>query len=66
LSVGPGYHGIESQREVQRKTPSANGTEYLRHTGLVLRNSTALAPGSPVRATQKQLCLPERPERDAR
>ena len=30
--------------EVQRETPSPNGTEYLLQTNLVLRKSTALAP----------------------
>ena len=32
--------------EVQRKTPSPKGSEFLLRTNLVLRQSTALAPGS--------------------
>ncbi len=32
--------------DVQRKTPSPNGSEYILRTSLVLRHSTALAPGA--------------------
>ncbi len=38
--------------EVQRETPAPNGTEYALETSLVLRESTALAPGSPARTPQ--------------
>jgi LacI family transcriptional regulator len=39
--------------EVRRKTPSPNGSEYLLHTELVLRNSTALAPEAAARAAKR-------------
>ena len=32
--------------DVQRQAPAPNGTEYVLETSLVLRESTALAPGS--------------------
>jgi LacI family transcriptional regulator len=38
--------------DVERETPAPNGTEYPLETSLVLRESTALAPGSPARAPQ--------------
>jgi LacI family transcriptional regulator len=39
--------------EVQRETPSPNGTEYTLRTSLVLRDSTALVGNSPVRGRAK-------------
>ncbi len=36
--------------ETQRDVPAKHGTEYVLHTNLVLRDSTALAPGSATRA----------------
>jgi LacI family transcriptional regulator len=39
--------------EVRRKTPLPDGSEYLLHTELVLRNSTALAPESLARGLKK-------------
>ncbi|MGO9403720.1 MAG: LacI family DNA-binding transcriptional regulator [Terriglobales bacterium] len=38
--------------DVQRQTPAPNGTEYVLETSLVLRESTAMAPGSATRAPQ--------------
>jgi LacI family transcriptional regulator len=38
--------------DVQRQTPAPNGTEYVMQTSLVLRESTALAPGLPARASR--------------
>jgi DNA-binding LacI/PurR family transcriptional regulator len=40
--------------EVQRETPSPNGTEYVLTTHLVLRESTHLVPGPAKRATGKK------------
>ena len=37
------FHALLS--DVQRETPAPNGTEYALETSLVLRESTALAPG---------------------
>ena len=45
------FHALLS--DVQRETPAPNGTEYRPETSLVLRESTALAPGSTARAPQK-------------
>ena len=44
------FHALLS--DVQRKTPAPNGTEYVMQTSLVLRESTALAPGLPARASR--------------
>ncbi len=44
------FHALLS--EVQRQTPAPNGTEYALETSLVLRESTALAPGLPARTPQ--------------
>ncbi len=44
------FHALLS--DVQRLTPAPNGTEYALETSLVLRESTALAPGSPARTPQ--------------
>ncbi|MGB9203502.1 MAG: substrate-binding domain-containing protein [Terriglobales bacterium] len=41
------FHALLS--DVERKTPAPNGTEYPLDTSLVLRESTALAPGLPAR-----------------
>jgi hypothetical protein len=46
--------------EVRRKTPSASGSEYLLHTELVLRNSTALAPESLPRGANKANSTPRK------
>lgn len=43
------FHALLS--DVQRETPAPNGTEYALETSLVLRQSTALAPGLANRAT---------------
>ena len=45
------FHALLS--DVQRQTPAPNGTEYALQTSLVLRESTAMAPGLPVRAERK-------------
>jgi LacI family transcriptional regulator, galactose operon repressor len=42
------FHALLS--DVQRQTPAPNGTEYALETSLVLRESTALAPGLRARA----------------
>jgi LacI family transcriptional regulator len=44
------FHALLS--DVQRQTPAPNGTEYVMQTSLVLRESTALAPGLPARASR--------------
>jgi LacI family transcriptional regulator len=44
------FHALLS--DVQRLTPAPNGTEYALETSLVLRESTALAPGLPARTPQ--------------
>ena len=41
------FHALLS--DVRRDSPAPNGTEYVLKTNLVLRESTALAPGSPSR-----------------
>ncbi len=41
--------------DVQRQTPAPNGTEYALETSLVLRESTALAPGLANRATHENI-----------
>ncbi len=40
--------------EVQRKVPAPAGTEYLLQTNLVVRDSTAVAPGSGSRARERE------------
>ncbi len=44
------FHALLS--DVQRLTPAPNGTEYALETSLVLRESTAMAPGLATRAPQ--------------
>jgi LacI family transcriptional regulator len=44
------FHALLS--DVQRQTPAPNGTEYVLQTNLVLRKSTAMAPGLATRAAQ--------------
>ena len=39
--------------DVQRETPAAHGTEYVLQTSLILRESTAMAPGSAMRHQYK-------------
>jgi hypothetical protein len=40
--------------EVDRQTPSANGTDYALKTNLVLRESTALISGASTTAEKRQ------------
>jgi LacI family transcriptional regulator len=49
------FHALLS--EVERETPSPNGTEYLLKTNLVLRESTSLLSGTPKR-TEKRRATP--------
>jgi LacI family transcriptional regulator len=46
------FHALLS--EVERETPSPNGTEYVLKTNLVLRESTSLLSGTPNRAEKRR------------